>query len=321
MIFASLKRILKNRYRHIRFRLVDINCLGYMALIGALLPFFHHQVPRWPMDFLIHLVFVVVALEVIRLGEKYPQNKMLWWLRSFYPVAFIAYGWSELDRTVRMFFGSYWANDFLVNADKAIFGAHPTLWVQRLYSPGLDEFMNLCYSGYYFFLPAVSFALFFRGKREETLAAFSIATLGYCTNFVLFYIFPALGPQMIPWLAEMRSTDYTGYLMAAFNRVVQAHGTVRGGCFPSSHVTAAVVWSLVAWRYYRKLGYLLSPMALGVAVSTVYLGYHHAVDPIAGMILGFICYNLALSILKKRGEEPLTKSSELSKRREIFLRS
>jgi hypothetical protein len=85
---AVLNRFLKKRYGHIRFRLLDFCCLGYMALIGLLLPFFHRQVPHWPSDFLIHVLFVIAGLEIIRFAEKRPQNKLLWAIRTFYPVAF-----------------------------------------------------------------------------------------------------------------------------------------------------------------------------------------------------------------------------------------
>lgn len=301
-------RFLKNRYQSIRFRLVDYICLGYMALLGLLLPFFHKQVPHWPVDFLIHLIFVIGGLEVIRWGEKNPQNKILWAIRTFYPVVFYAYGFLEVDHMGRMFFGSYWAIDFLVNADKAIFGVHPTIWVEQFNSPWLDELMTLFFSGYYLFLPLVSFSLFFRGKREETLAAFSVVSFAYFVNYLLFYIFPALSPRMIPWMAEMHSTDYTGYLIASMTRLIQGgEGVLRGGCFPSSHISGAMAWSLVAWRYNRKLGAVLIPMVFGVAISTVYLRYHHAVDPIAGLILGLLSYPVALFIMKKRGEDPCVK--------------
>jgi hypothetical protein len=258
---AALNRMLRKRYGHIRFRLLDFCCLGYMALIGLLLPLFHRQVPHWPSDFLIHVLFVIAGLEIIRLAEKRPQNKLLWAIRTFYPVAFYGYGYGEIDHTVRMLLGSYWAIDFLLNLDKAIFGVHPTIWVQQFYSPWLDELMNFFYAGYYFFPALIALPLFLRKKSEETLAAFSIVTFVYFSNYLLFYIFPTLSPRHIPGFAEMHTAEYTGYFIASFNRFVQSFGSVHGGCFPSSHVSGALAWSLVACRYNRKLGYLFFPMS------------------------------------------------------------
>jgi membrane-associated phospholipid phosphatase len=285
-----------------------------MALIGLLLPFFHKEVPFWPGDFLIHLIFIIGALEIIRFGEKHQKNKILWSIRTFYPVVFYLYGFLEVDHLVRMFFGSYWANDLMINADKVIFGVHPTVWIERYYTPWLDELMSFFFTGYYFFMPVVAFTLFFKGKREETLAAFSVVTFAYLTTYLLFYLFPALNPRMIPWMAEMHNTNYTGYLIASFTRMLQgSDGVVRGGVFPSSHISGAMAWSLVAWRYERKLGLFLIPMVFGVAIATVYLRYHHAVDPIAGLIMGVVCYIVVIAILNKRGEDPKGRVESISK--------
>ncbi len=310
--YVSLWDFLKSKwelyYGHVRFRLMDINCLAYMTLIGVLLIFFHKGVVNWPLHVAIHAVFVIALLEFIRLGEKHPQKKILWILRTFYPVTIFLYGWSEMNMLVCMFYGNHWATESIVGLDKLLFGVHPTVWIQRFYHPLLDELMNIFYSGYYFFMPIVSLTLFIKRKREEVLAAFSIVSFAYLTNFILFYLFPTISPAMIQAIQELQPTQYSGYIVAEFTRMVQASGSVRGCAFPSSHVTGVLAWSLVALRYQKKLGYVLMPITLGVAVSTVYLGYHHAVDPICGFIWGAICYLVALRLIKRRREDPLSVS-------------
>lgn len=303
--FRWVSALWTKRYGGLHFRLADINCIVYMALVGAVLPFFHEHVPFWPRDFAIHIFLVVGALEIVRLGQRHSQNKIVRAVRTFYPALYYAYGWNEMGHLVRMFSGSFSAIDMIVNLDLTLFGGHPTVWVQQLYRPWLDELMNICYSGYYFFAPVVLISLYWKGKQDRVLAALSITTFTYFTNFILFFIFPSLGPRMIVWMQTLYITDYTGYLAASFTRFVQANGSIPGGAFPSSHVAGAVAWALVAWRYNRKLGYLLVPLVPGVAFSTVYLRFHHAVDPITGVILGFICSGIALSILKRRGEDPV----------------
>jgi len=298
-------RFWKNRYQHIRFRLSDIICLTYFALLSVLLPFFHKNVPFWQSDFIIHWAFVFVGLEFIRFGERNSHNNVLWMIRTFYPVVFYLYAYLEVGHLGQMFFGSNWAIQFLVNADKAIFGVHPTVWIERFYTPWLDEVMALCFSGYYLFMPIVALPLFFRGRREETLAAFSIAAFAYFTNYLFFYIFPALSPRMIPWMEAMNTKEYSGYLFASITRIIQGEkGVLHGGVFPSSHISGSLAWSLAALRYNRRLGVIIIPVVLGIAFSTVYLRYHHAVDPIAGLMLGLICYPITLILLKKRGEDP-----------------
>ena len=79
-----------------------------------------------------------------------------------------------------------------------------------------------------------------------------------------------------------------------------------GGTFPSSHITMALVVSLLALRYEKKLGYILIVITFGIAVATVYLGYHHAIDPFFGLMLGGIFYPIGIKWIKSRGEDPLS---------------
>ena len=292
------------RLCEIRWRFVDILALGYMAVIGLTLPFFHHHVPFWPRDVLIHFLFVAMALAILCLAGKYPALKTLRFLRTFYPLAIIFYGYFEMNHMNRMFCGSYWAMDLLVAADQMIFGVSPTVWVQQFYTPWRDELMNAFYASYYSFAPLATLPLFLRGKQEQTLAVFGMVTFSYLGNFVLFYAFPALCPRMIPELEAMRTADFTGYYAAALVKYFQSQGAISGGCFPSTHVSGAMAWALATWRYNRKLSFLLLPMALGVALATVYLGYHHALDPIVGLLWAFCAYPITRAFLRSRNEDP-----------------
>jgi membrane-associated phospholipid phosphatase len=300
---------LERRYGRVRFRLADINCLVYFGVIGFLLVFFHRSVPEWPKYVLIHLLAMIAVLEIVRLGETSPRKRGLRFLRTFYPVAAILFGWGEIDALVRMFSGSYWATDFLIRADRWVFGVHPTVWIQQFYRPWLDELMVIFYSGYYLFLPLATLPLFIKKKYEETLAVFSVATFIMFINYFLFYLIPVLSPVMSESLSALHTQRYSGYVVADITRFIQAHGSVRGGTFPSSHISEALAWALMAFRYNRKLGAVLIPAVLGVAVSTVYLGYHHALDPIAGLLLGASFFPVGLKLIKARGEDPRSRSS------------
>ena len=101
---------------------------------------------------------------------------------------------------------------------------------------------------------------------------------------------PVVGPQSSPMLQALQTNQLGSYFFAEINLIVQANGSSFGASFPSSHVSGALVWVLSAGRYSRKLGYVLAPIALGIGMATVYLGLHHALDPIYGYIWGAVCY-------------------------------
>lgn len=298
----------KSCFGNFRFKLMDINCLAYMALIGFLLIFFHKAVESWLLYVLIHAAWIIIVLQIIRLSEKYPERKVLSFLRTFYPIVVLLYGWLELNPLLLMFFDSFWGTNIIVRWDKIIFSVHPTVWMQRLYRPWLDEIMNFIYAAYYTFFILIPLYFYVHKRKQEACAIYSLATFTYFTNYVLFFLIPALGPKAVPILQQLQVKEPTGYLFTALNRIIQAGGGVAGAAFPSSHVAGALVWMLAGWRYSRKVGIISAPIALTIGISTVYMNLHHAVDPITGYIWGAICFFIALKLIKRRGEDPRTVS-------------
>ena len=60
--------------------------------------------------------------------------------------------------------------------------------------------------------------------------------------------------------------------------------------------------TLLALRYVPVMGWVLLPLGLGMAVATVYLGYHHAADPIGGILWGLAAYWIGMRWVEARGE-------------------
>jgi membrane-associated phospholipid phosphatase len=306
MMLKAVKRLWKPRYGNVRFRLMDINCMAYAGLIGLLLIFFHKGVDIWPAYIILHFVCIIAILEVARLAGRYPESKIIMLMRICYPLAILLYGWRELDVLLPAIYGCYWGTGFVARLDRLIFGVHPTIWFQQWYKPWLDEIMHFFYFAYYSLFLFIPFYFMLRKKIKEAYAVFSLTTFAYLSNYALFFLMPVLDPQATPLIQVLQYKENTGYLFVWINSVIQLTSGVAGAAFPSSHVAGALVWILAAWRYSHKVGLLLSPIALGIGISTVYLGIHHAVDPIAGYIWGVVCFIIAVKLIKKRGEDPLT---------------
>lgn len=242
---------------------------------------------------------------MVRLGEKHPQKKFFRILRTFYPVPFFLFVWEELGVLVRMIYGSYWATDIIIHWDKLLFGVHPTVWIQKFYQPWLNELMSFFYLGYYTFFVLLPLALYLAKKRQQVFAVFSVATFTYFSNFIFAYLLPVVGPQHSPMLQSLQTHQITGYFLIKINQIIQATGGITGGAFPSSHVSGAMVWAFLAIRYFRKMGYVMLPISLGVAVAAIYLGLHHALDSVFGITWFAISYPIGLWLIKIRGEDPL----------------
>ena len=82
-------------------------------------------------------------------------------------------------------------------------------------------------------------------------------------------------------------------------------------CFPSLHVAHATVVAVIAFRFRRRLFVALSPIALGLIVSTIYLRMHYVIDVVAGAVVGVGAVALAPLVNRRwaarafqRGEQP-----------------
>lgn len=288
----------------VRIRAVDIVCLAYVLLIGALLLPFGGMVEDRAWLLLAHLLVAAAILALVWRGGESPSTGWRY-ARTLYPIVLLLLAWEELDSIVPMLYaGDYWVTDLAVRADLALFGSHPTVAIQQLHRPWLDELMAIFYTGYYLFL-TVPLVLLVQRKYEAAVAAMGIIALNYFTNFTTFLLLPVKSPpQILGDYPGLRPSGYTGYAVAALTRAIQNNESVLGAAFPSSHVSGSFVCSLLALRFAPGFGRVLLPLSLGVAVSTVYLGYHHAVDPIAGLAWGGASYALGMRWLASRGELP-----------------
>jgi len=131
-----------------------------------------------------------------------------------------------------------------------------------------------------------------KGKHRHLIYTLSLISFTYLGNFILFYLFPTVGPQITPEISEWSKSSYTGYWISSITKWIQSNGSIVGGAFPSSHVSGSMIWALVTRKIYRPGGKFLILMTAGVAVSTVYLGYHHSIDPIMGLIWGYVSFRL-----------------------------
>ncbi len=295
------------RYGATRYRWVNVVTMGYMAATGALWLLLGHDEPGWLTAVLFHFAYVAFGLEMVRASQRHPSSVIVRELRTFYPAFIIVWGFFDVTRLQSLISkGTFWATDAMVALDLAIFGAHPTVWIERWHTPLLTELVCFFNLSYYLipFLFVVPLVLW--GRRTDAFAGASIALFTYVVNFTLFLLLPAIGPRMVPEIETLRTATFHGGgpFAWAMLMVQGDHGAVRGAAFPSVHVSTSVVWAMAAWRYERRLAWMTWPLALGTAFSTVYLGFHHAIDPLAGMLLAVVCYWVGLRILRARGEEP-----------------
>lgn len=261
-----------------RFWAVDKVVLAYLALTGALIAGFWSRVPDAGFLFAVHVACAVAVVAAVK-----QPGRVSWIFHHWYPLLYVSICYREMSILILAIRGTD-ADAQLARLDFSIWHAHPTVWLERMQSPGLTEFLQIVYA---LFIPAVLFVawrFWVRREYEEfRFYAFVIAT-GFLASYIGYFVVPARGPRF-----ELRDLQHIplqgmfvfGLLQSSLDRLESA----AYDCFPSGHTELVIL----AWWGSRRLSEPWSRVyfvyAVCIIFSTVYLRYHYTVDLAAGMLL------------------------------------
>jgi membrane-associated phospholipid phosphatase len=176
------------------------------------------------------------------------------------------------------------SHDTLVQRGEALlFGGQPSLqWIRAFPAPAWSTLMHAAYLSYYLILAAAPLGLWATGRRGAARGTVLLTMATFYVCYAAFFAFPVAGPR---YLFPAPENAATAVPLAVLTRRLLEGGSAWGTAFPSSHVAAALVAAVCAWRGWRPLGAVLAPAALLMSLATVYGQLHYAVDALAGAVL------------------------------------
>lgn len=285
-----------------RVAAADVLTCGYLVSIGLLATVFAERIAQWWWYPLTHAT-VILALAIFL--HKLPPTPTGWalFVRWWYPACLIPAIFTELARLVHPI-NPVDIDPQLIAIDYALFGVHPTVWLERWTVPWLTEYMQLAYVTFYF-LPFVLCAPLY---RQGQLLAFRISLcallLGYYVSYVLYFLTPARGPRF--YLASDQTVPLTGlWLTAPLQAILDALEGVQRDAFPSGHTAIAVIALVMAARYQPRRFYPFVVVSASLMLSTVYLRYHYVIDVLAGVLLAGFCLGVTFWLYREH-DEPYT---------------
>jgi membrane-associated phospholipid phosphatase len=206
-------------------------------------------------------------------------------------------------------------DDLLIWLDRAVLGGDPSVWLARISTPWLTEFLQLAYLVYYVLPFVLLVALYCQqpglakepGQTREHGGAFDLCViallLSHYVAFSGYMTIPALGPRFT--LASTYRTELTGLLVAEpIRHFLDALEGIKRDAFPSGHVSAALISVHYMFRFTPRLAFCALPAVCLMIFATLYLRYHYAVDILGGAMLAAFCVLLAPRLL--RHERPKT---------------
>jgi membrane-associated phospholipid phosphatase len=273
-----LAQLLKPGERSTAFWPVDRVIFVYFTFTTGLLVGWWNQIPHaW-----FHMAWHAVAIAVLIYEVKRP-NRTSWVFRNWYMLLYVATCYREMAQyipAIRRTTSDRW----LADLDYRLWGAYPTVWLERISSRPLTELLQVCYT---LFIPVVLFvaAMLWRKRlyREFQYYAFLIA-LGFLLSYVGYFIVPALGPRFL--LKHLQHTVLEGlWFFHGMQSGLDSLESVNYDCFPSGHTELTILawWGsrMVSNRLFKAY-FAYTPVLI---FATVYLRYHYSVDVLAGAVL------------------------------------
>lgn len=165
--------------------------------------------------------------------------------------------------------------------------------------PWLSEALHLAYATFYpgIYLPPLLLAWRHRHGAFVTTALGIIIAAVVC--HLVFAVFPVQGPR---YFGPPEGVP-PGPVRALVLLVLEA-GSSRGAAFPSAHMALMAAQSVLALRFQRGVGVLVSVATVGLGVGAVYGGFHYVVDMAAGALVGVGSALIALRL--RRSDAPVS---------------
>lgn len=197
----------------------------------------------------------------------------------------------------------------LIEADKMLFGAVPTLKLQAMfYNPeklGVQDFLSAILYFLHFALPlAFGYILWIYNRAYFKKFIVSILLLSYA-GWITFISYPAAPP----WLASNQ-----GYLPKVYKIMDQTLNIFPDkwnlptiyhqfnpnpvAAMPSLHAAYPLLILLLAIYFFGRRALFFIPYVLAVWISIVYLGEHYVIDAIIGAIYAVFFFFATLILYK-----------------------
>ena len=218
-------------------------------------------------------------------------------LRDYLPVLQVLLMY-ETVATLYPLVGKRLADPTLKMIDEAVFGVQPTVWLEKISTPLLTDYLTFTYM-LYFFLPALVFVFFSVTRRRDDLRDLSMAvSLSLYMTYIGYLLVPTVGPKY--FIPDAYSADLEGIFL--YQRVEPFWELMRStttDCFPSHHTAMGVISLYYLGRakdhskptlwVYRLYVLLVASLIF----STVYLRYHWISDIAAGLMVAQISVLIA----------------------------
>lgn len=300
--------VLERDPQRIEITLLDAVQFFFLAALAILQIVLWHRVPESHTLLPIYLGCVVLLVLSIRTARTSSRPGLRLGDELIVPIIVLLVVFETLGYSIPAV-NTNWLEPTLVRMDSWFFGMTGSEYLERFYSGPLLDLMHVFYVSFYFVPLSLLILMYRRGNRAEFQLAVAAIGLTFYLDFLLYYVFPVLGPYRNPQILFTRDIMASGGTVTRVLRTFLDHAEIVAyDCFPSGHVAATLVSILLAYRFRLAIRRLYVFLGVMIAISTVYLRYHYVMDLLAGALVALVIYSIApyasRLVLYSAGERP-----------------
>ncbi|MHB2155862.1 phosphatase PAP2 family protein [Calditrichota bacterium GD2] len=250
------------------------------------------NIPRRYYGGLTRLAVTLALMIAFYYFVKYrPLWKYTWWLREVMPFLFCIAIYTNMHDTIG-FVNPHDVHDTLIRIEEWLFGVQPVLWAQQFYHPWLTDYFSISYMNYFIIAVVVVLYLLVKNRPLEMRKVLIGTILSFYFGYFLYILFPAAPPRLT--LAAEFTRDFSGgFITHMQNKLINLNPSSSRAAFPSLHCAVTLISLMYAFKYSKKLFFVLLVPGISLVLATVYLRHHYVVDIIAGFALAIFTYFVA----------------------------
>jgi membrane-associated phospholipid phosphatase len=305
------------------YTFIDYATQGYMALVALIILVLHgNAVPGWGWLFGAHLLCLALIHGLIHASAARPANRILDFLRHFYPVLLYTGFYRETGSLNQMLYTGY-LDPVFFRIDEHLFGFAPSFGFMATYPHrAVSELFYIAYFSYYLMISGVGLALYLR-KRTAFYHYISVVSFVFYVCYIIYIFLPVVGPRifyrdlvdfdppkdlMMEVVPEFPATVKSGVFFKIMAQIYD-HFESPGAAFPSSHVAIALVTVYFSFLYLRRIRYAHLILAILLCLATIYCRYHYAIDVVAGALTTALFLPLGNWLYRKYGNDGLAQTA------------
>ncbi len=265
----------------LKLRPADTITALFSFLLLILTAIFYKKIPSAGYLMLIYASLIFFQLTVVRLSRL---NLFLTLTRDIvFPVISVLIIFDSLELIVHNI-NPQDLDYFLIRLDYLIFGVHPTVVLEKIMNPLLTDVLQVAYSTYYFLPVMLGVALKLKGGDEDFEKSLFLILLCFYLSYVGYVLVPALGPRYA--MEHLHEGELAGFLVSRpIQDTLNLLEGIKRNAFPSGHTGVTLIVLFLAFRYVRRLFWIMLTPAILLIIATVYCRYHYVIDVIAGILL------------------------------------